>query len=86
MLLFLNYWFENNKVQNKKLSSEQPIVNPDGRSTLLAIANGPSTFLINGKSSFINGPKRILPKNPPNAIILEVCVFDYFVLTDKLFP
>ena len=86
MLLFLNYWFENNKVQNKKFSSEQPIVNPDGRSTLLAIANGPSTFLINDKSSFINGPKRILPKNPPNAIILEVCVFDYFVLTDELFP
>ena len=84
--MFLNYWFENNKIQNKKFSFEQPIVNPNGTSTLFVIANGPSTFLINGKSSFINGPRRILPKNPPNAIILEVCVFDYFVLTDELFP
>ena len=43
------------------------VVNPNGIKTLLA--NGFSTFFIQGKAVFSNGP-RSLPKNPPNCPIL----------------
>ena len=51
--------------------------------------NSISTFLINGKPTFINGPRN-LPKNPPNCIVLYSSVFDNFILRPKtkilLFP
>ena len=43
-------------------------VNPNGYKTLLA--NGLSTFFINGKLVFSNGP-RGLPRNPPDCTILD---------------
>ena len=47
--------------------------NPNG--IKLFSANGLSTFPIKGNPVFINGPK-ILPKNPPDCIILSNWVFD----------
>ena len=43
------------------------------------LANGLSTFFINGKPDFSNGP-RSLPKNPPGCPISYIWVFDNFVL------
>ena len=43
-----------------------------------------SVFFINGKPTFVNGP-RILPRNPPDCIILVSCVFDNFSLANELF-
>ena len=47
------------------------------------IANCLVTFFINDKSTFINGP-RSLPRNLPNCIIYEICVFDKLILAEKL--
>ena len=56
--------------------------NSNGIKTLLA--NGWNTFFINAKSTFIKN-SRGLPWNPPGSIILNIWVFDNFVLTDRLF-
>ena len=48
------------------------------------LASSLITFFINGKLAFIKDP-RTLPRNPPNCIILEICVCDNFVLEGKLF-
>ena len=42
------------------------------------------TFSISFKLTFLNGP-RGLPKNLPDSIILEVCVFGNFFVVDELF-
>ena len=42
------------------------VINPNGMSTLLA--NGVSTFFINGELNFTSGP-RSLPRNLPGCII-----------------
>ena len=41
-------------------------------------------FSINRKPTFINGPRN-LPRNPPACIILDILVFENFILADKLF-
>ena len=41
-------------------------------------------FSINGKPTFIHGPRN-LPRNPPACIILDILVFENFILADKLF-
>ena len=48
------------------------------------LASSLITFFINGKLAFIKDP-RTLPRNPPNCIILEICVCNNFVLEGKLF-
>ena len=55
------------------------VVNPSGIKSLLP--NVMSTFFINGKQTFFNGPTS-LPKNPPDYINLDICVFNNFKLTD----
>ena len=44
----------------------------------MIIANDQSTFFINGRPTFINGPRNTL-----DGIIMQVCVFDNFVLADE---
>ena len=51
---------------------------------MLILANGLSTFPINGNPFFNNGPK-ILLKNPPDCTILCNWVFDKFKLAKELF-
>ena len=51
-------------------------VNPNGTRALLA--NGCITLFINGNR---HGPKS-LPRNPPNCVILDNCVFDNFMSVD----
>ena len=53
---------------------------PNGITTLLA--KGLSTFLIKDNPVFSNGPK-ILPKNPPDCLILCSWVFDNFILAEE---
>ena len=48
------------------------------------LANDWSTFFINGKPTFCNGPGS-LPRNPPDCIILDSCIFENFMLVDDLF-
>ena len=48
------------------------------------LANGLSTFPINDKSVFINGPKS-LPKNPPDCPTLCNWVFVNSILAKELF-
>ena len=43
-------------------------------SMIAPLANGLITFFINGRPTFIN-VLRTLPRNPPDCIILEICVF-----------
>ena len=57
-------------------------VNPNGIKAFLA--NGLITFFINGSPVFNNGP-RILPKNPPDCIIVDKLVFGSLISVDKLF-
>ena len=57
--------------------ADAAIVHPNGIRTLLA--NGVSLFFINGKSTFINGPRSI-PGNSPNCTMLDKRVFDNFSL------
>ena len=47
------------------------------------LANGVSTILINGKPILINVP-RMLPRNQPHCIVLEICVFNNFILAYEL--
>ena len=58
------------------------VVNPSGIKILLA--NGVSTFFINGRPTYINGPRN-LPRNPPDCTILDRYIFDNFILVDELF-
>ena len=53
---------------------------PNGITTLLA--KGLSTFLIKDNPVFSNGPK-VLPKNPPDCLILCSWVFDNFILAEE---
>ena len=57
-------------------------VYPNGIKTLLA--NGLTTFTINGNLVFSNGPKS-LPKNPPVCFTLCSWTFNDFILADELF-
>ena len=57
-------------------------VNPNGIKTLLA--SGLSTFFINGKPAFGNGP-RTVPRDSPVFTVLDNWVFDSLILTDELF-
>ena len=58
------------------------VVNFNSFKTLLA--NGLSTFFINGKPILNNAPKS-LPKNPPDCTTLCNWVFNNFILADELF-
>ena len=49
------------------MDAEAVAVNPNGIKTNLA--NDVSTFFINGKPTFINGPKK-LPRNTPLQLII----------------
>ena len=45
------------------------------------IPNGVKTFFAKGSATFINGPANLLnkdPKNPPDWIILTICVLESF--------
>ena len=55
-------------------------VNPNYIKTLLA--SDWNVFFINGKKSFIKGPRN-LPRNSPDCIILDIWVFDNFILADN---
>ena len=55
--------------------------NPKGINTLLA--NGVSTFFINGNPVFNKGPS-ILPKNTPDCIIFDNSAFENLTSTDEL--
>ena len=57
-------------------------INPSDIKTRLA--NSLSTLPIKGNSVFSNVSK-ILPKNPPNSLILCNLVFDIFILTEQSF-
>ena len=57
-------------------------VNPKGIKTLLA--NGLTTFFINGNPVFSNGPSDLL-RNPPDCIIFDNWVFDNLISADELF-
>ena len=56
-------------------------VNPNYIKILLA--NGWSTFFINGKPTFTNGPRRP-PRNPPDSIVFDIWIFDSFILINYL--
>ena len=53
---------------------------PNGITTLLA--KGLNAFLIKDNPVFSNGPK-ILPKNPPDCLILCNWVFNNFILAEE---
>ena len=55
--------------------------NPKGINTLLA--NGVFTFFIKGNPVFSKGPSN-LPRNPPDFIIFDNCVFENLISTDEL--
>ena len=57
-------------------------INPNGIKRILV--NGLSIFPIKSHPFFSIGPKS-LPKNPPDWPILCNCVFDNFILAEKLF-
>ena len=57
-------------------------VNCNGIKTLSA--NGLSTFFIKGKPVFSNGPKSLL-KKAPDCLVLDIWVFDNFILTYEIF-
>ena len=61
-------------------SADAAEVNLRGIKTLLA--NGSITFFVNGNPVFSNGPSN-LPRNPPDCIILDNCVFDNLISVDK---
>ena len=56
-------------------------VNPKGINTLFV--NGLITYFINGDPVFNKAPSN-LPKNPPDWIILLICVLESFILVDVL--
>ena len=55
-------------------------VNRNGSETFLD--SGVNTLFINGKPTFINGP-RSLPRNPHNCTILDTSGSDNFILVDE---
>ena len=57
-------------------------IRPNGVKTLFV--NVLSTFPIKGNPFFSHGPK-IIPKNPPDCLILCNSVFDNFILADEPF-
>ena len=61
-------------------AADAEAVNPKGIKTLLA--NSLTVFFIMGNPVFINGP-RSLQKDPPDCIILDISIFDQFILVDK---
>ena len=61
-------------------AADASAVNPGGFKTLLA--SGLITFFINGNLVFSNGSS-ILPRNPPDCIILDNWVFDNLTSVDK---
>ena len=56
-------------------------VNPNGIKRLSA--NGLIKYFINGNPVFSNGPRN-LPRNPPDCIVLDICVFENLVSVDDL--
>ena len=58
------------------------VVTPNG--IKMVLANGLSSFFINGKPVFSDGPKS-LPRSPSDCNILDRWVFDHFILADELF-
>ena len=62
--------------------ADAAVVNPNGIKTLLA--NGLSTFFLKSNPVFSIG-LNILPRNPPDGLILCNWVFDNFILTEELF-
>ena len=56
-------------------------VNPNGIKRLSA--NGLIKYFINGNPVFSNGPRN-LPRNPPDCIVLDICVFGNLVSVDDL--
>ena len=58
------------------------VVTPNG--IKMVLANGLSSFFINGKPVFSDGPKS-LPRSPSDCNILDRWVFDNFILVDELF-
>ena len=63
-------------------ASAADAVNPNGIKT--QSANGFSTFFIEGKPVFSNGPRSV-PKNFPDCPMLCNWVFDNFIIADELF-
>ena len=51
---------------------------------LKILANGQITLFINGDPILSNGPKS-LPRNPPDCIMLDNCVFDNLIYVDVEF-
>ena len=62
-------------------AADAAAVYPNGIKMLFA--NGLITFFINGNPVFGNGP-RILPRNPPDCIILDIWIFDSLISNDDL--
>ena len=62
-------------------SADAAAVNPKGFKTPLA--NDLITFFINGNPVFSNGPSN-LPKNLPDCIVFDNCIFDNLILVDEL--
>ena len=62
-------------------AADADAVNPKG--TKARLANGLITFFISGNPVFSNGPSN-LPRNPPNWIIFDNCVFDNLIPVDEL--
>ena len=56
-------------------AADAAAINPKGIKILLA--NGLTTFFINGNPVFSNGPSN-LPRNPPDWIILEIWALENF--------
>ena len=54
------------------------------KSIKMFLANGLSTFFINGNPIFMNGPRSLL-RNPCDCAIVDGWVFDNFVLVDEPF-
>ena len=61
-------------------ATDAAAVNINSMKTLSA--NAFITFIINSKLTIINGRRR-LPRNGPDCIILNSCIFDNFTLTDE---
>ena len=64
------------------LSADVAGVNPNGTNTL--VVDSVCRFFINGRPTFMNGP-RSLPRNPPDCIILDSGLFDNSLAVNELF-
>ena len=63
-------------------AADAAAVSLKGINTLLA--KGVITFFINGNPVFNKGPSN-LPKNHPDCIIFDNCIFENLISTDELF-